>query len=116
MNGSGPTSGQAASGLSLASIGFQALGNVTSAEGTAAGDKYKAAELDRAAQYFDSAIAMGGGKNAGPFVAKAENIAQAQGQREAFELLLRQAIGASELRRDLAPRPHGRSRPRRRRA
>jgi len=51
MNGSGPTSGQAASGLSLASIGFQALGDVTSAEGTAAGDKYKAAELDRAAQY-----------------------------------------------------------------
>lgn len=58
--------------------------------------------LSRAAQYFDSAIAMGGGKNAGPLVAKAENIAQAQGQREAFELLLRQAIGASELRRDLA--------------
>jgi predicted anti-sigma-YlaC factor YlaD len=58
--------------------------------------------LSRAAQHFDAAIAIGGGKNAGPFVAKAENIAQVQGQREAFELLLRKAMEASELRRDLA--------------
>lgn len=58
--------------------------------------------LTRAAQYFDSAIEIGGGKNAGPFVSKAESIALAQGQREAFELLLRKAVEASELRRDLA--------------
>ncbi len=58
--------------------------------------------LNRAAQFFDDAIAIGGGKNAGPLVAKAENIAQAQGQREDFELLLRKAMAASELRRDLA--------------
>lgn len=58
--------------------------------------------IPRAAEYFDSAIAISGGKSAGPFVAKAESVAQAQGQREAFELLLRKAIEASDLRRDLA--------------
>ena len=58
--------------------------------------------LTRAAQYFDSAIGISGGKNAGPFVGKAESVALAQGQREAFEMLLRKAIEASELRRDLA--------------
>jgi predicted anti-sigma-YlaC factor YlaD len=57
--------------------------------------------MDKAAQYFDAAIAMSGGKNAGPFVAKAENIALAQGQRDAFEMLLQKAMEASELRRDL---------------
>ena len=58
--------------------------------------------IPRAAEYFDSAIAISGGKSAGPFVAKAESVAQAQGHREAFELLLRKAIEASDLRRDLA--------------
>jgi predicted anti-sigma-YlaC factor YlaD len=58
--------------------------------------------MARAAQYFDAAIAMGGGKNAGPLVAKAENVALAQGQRPEFEQLLQKAIEASALRPDLA--------------
>ncbi len=53
MSGSTPglTSGNAASGLSLASIGFQALGSVEQGMGTASADTYKSEELDRAAQY-----------------------------------------------------------------
>jgi hypothetical protein len=37
--------------LSLASMGFSAAGSLESAKGTASADQYKAAELDRAAQY-----------------------------------------------------------------
>lgn len=52
--------------------------------------------------YFDRAIAAGAGRNAGPYVAKAEALALPAGDRAAFESLLRQALVAGALRRDLA--------------
>ncbi len=55
----------------------------------------------RAVNYFDRAIAAGGGKNAGIFVAKAEAIAQPAGDRAAFEALLQQSLAAAANRRDL---------------
>jgi hypothetical protein len=56
----------------------------------------------RAVTYFDRAIAAGGGKNAGVFVARAEAIAQPAGDRPAFEALLKQALAAAADRRDLS--------------
>jgi hypothetical protein len=47
----GGASGGVASGLSLASMGLTAASAITSSEGIAAADTYKAATLDRAAQY-----------------------------------------------------------------
>jgi predicted anti-sigma-YlaC factor YlaD len=58
--------------------------------------------LAKATQYFDQAIADSAGRSAGPFVAKAEGAALAQGQRAEFERLLHQAVAVSDLRRDLA--------------
>ena len=55
----------------------------------------------QAIAYFDQAIAASAGKNAGPFVAKAEGIALPAGDRTEFDVLLRQAIVASDNRRDL---------------
>ena len=55
----------------------------------------------QAAQYFDQAIALGAGKNAGPLVAKAESIALPAGDRPAFDALLKQALTASEMQHDL---------------
>jgi TRAP transporter T-component len=55
----------------------------------------------RATAYFDHGIALGGGRNAGAFMAKAEGIALPAGDRAGFEALLRQALRASEARRDL---------------
>lgn len=55
----------------------------------------------KARQYFDQAIEMGAGAQAGPYVAKAEAIALADGDRPAFETLLRQALAASDKRTDL---------------
>lgn len=52
--------------------------------------------------YFDQAIAFSGGRNAGAFVAKAEGWALPVNNRPAFEALLRQALAASETRRDLS--------------
>lgn len=57
--------------------------------------------VPQAAAYFDRAIAAGGNRNAGAFVAKAENIAQPAGDRAAFEALLREALAAATARRDL---------------
>ena len=56
----------------------------------------------QAATYFDQAIALGGGKNAGAFVAKAEGIALPAHDRPAFEVLLQQAVTASKSKRDLS--------------
>jgi predicted anti-sigma-YlaC factor YlaD len=56
----------------------------------------------QAAAYFDQAIEAGGGHNAGPYVAKAEAIAQPAGDRAAFEALLKQALLVSEKRTDLS--------------
>jgi predicted anti-sigma-YlaC factor YlaD len=55
----------------------------------------------QAAIYFDQAIALGAGQKAGPFVDKAEALAQAAGDRPAFEALLRQALAVSASRPDL---------------
>ena len=55
----------------------------------------------KALAYFDQAIAISAGLNAGPYVAKAEAIALAAGDRSGFEALLRQALAASEKRPDL---------------
>jgi hypothetical protein len=52
--------------------------------------------------YFDQAIALGAGRNAGAFLAKAEGWALPAHDRPAFESLLRQALAASEMRRDLS--------------
>ncbi len=60
-----------------------------------------AGSVQEAARYFDRAIALGGGKNAGAYVAKAEGIALAAGDRAAFEALLRQALLASKGTRNL---------------
>ena len=54
-----------------------------------------------ATKYFDQAIALGRGMNAGAFVAKAEAIAQPDGDRSNFESLLRQALAANKKREDL---------------
>ena len=56
----------------------------------------------KATAYFDEAIALAAGQQAGPLVAKAEAIAQAAGDRVAFEALLRQALAASAQSKDLA--------------
>lgn len=58
--------------------------------------------LQQATAYFDAAIATGGGKSAGAFVAKAESIAQPTGDRKAFEALLHHALDASAARRTVA--------------
>ena len=58
--------------------------------------------LVKAEQYFDAAITISQGKNAGPYIAKAEGIALAQGQREAFEILLKKAMETSDKHPDLS--------------
>jgi predicted anti-sigma-YlaC factor YlaD len=55
----------------------------------------------RAAAYFDRAIATGGNKNAGVFVARAEAIELPAGHRAAFEALLRKALVAGVNRPNL---------------
>lgn len=54
-----------------------------------------------AIRFFDQAIALGQGRSAGPYVAKAESIALPAGDRQAFEQLLGQALAASADRRDM---------------
>lgn len=56
----------------------------------------------KAAAFFDQAFALSGGKNPGPLVAKAEAIAQAAGDRPAFEALLKQALAVSAGRTDMS--------------
>jgi hypothetical protein len=55
-----------------------------------------------ATQYFDQAIRLGAGRNAGAWVAKAEAIALPAQDRPAFEALLQQALSASQQHRDLS--------------
>jgi hypothetical protein len=45
------TSGQAAGGMSLAATGFKMYGDYLESRGVAAGEKFKAAELEQQAQY-----------------------------------------------------------------
>jgi predicted anti-sigma-YlaC factor YlaD len=61
-----------------------------------------AGSASTAAAYFNQAIAISAGLNAGPYVAKAETIALPAGDRPAFEALLKQALAASEKRADLS--------------
>jgi hypothetical protein len=56
----------------------------------------------KAALFFDQAFAISGGKSPGPLVDKAEAIAQAAGDRPAFEALLKQALAVSAQRTDLS--------------
>lgn len=58
-------------------------------------------QLKQAGLYFDQAIEMGAGRNAGAYVAKAEGIAQPAGDKVAFEALLRLALTASERQANL---------------
>ncbi|MDP3133498.1 MAG: TRAP transporter TatT component family protein, partial [Burkholderiaceae bacterium] len=46
--------------------------------------------------------ALGGGRSAAPYVAKAESIALPAGDRPTFEALLRAALAASAARRDMS--------------
>jgi len=55
----------------------------------------------QALRYFDQAIALGGQRSAAPWMAKAENVAQAAGDRDSFEALLRQALAVSAAHPDL---------------
>jgi predicted anti-sigma-YlaC factor YlaD len=55
----------------------------------------------QAMRYFDQAIALGGSRNAGPLVAKAEGVALPAGDRAAFESLLRQALTVSQQQPDI---------------
>jgi predicted anti-sigma-YlaC factor YlaD len=48
--------------------------------------------MRQAETYFNRAIAAGAGRSAGPWVAKAETLALAAGDRAGFEAMLRQAI------------------------
>lgn len=56
----------------------------------------------QAATYFDRATALGGGRNAGVFLARAEALALPAGDRPGFEALLRQALVAADVQRDLS--------------
>lgn len=58
--------------------------------------------VPKAAAYFDQAIALGEGRSAAPYVAKAESIALPAGDRPTFEALLRAALAASAARRDMS--------------
>jgi predicted anti-sigma-YlaC factor YlaD len=54
-----------------------------------------------AADFFDRAIAVSGGKSAGAYVSKAESIALPAGDRAAFDALLHLALDASKGERSL---------------
>lgn len=56
----------------------------------------------QARAYFAQAATLAAGRQAGVFVAQAEALALPAGDRPAFEALLRQALAASEVRRDVS--------------
>jgi len=58
--------------------------------------------MRQAEAYFDRAIAAGAGRNAGPWVAKAETLALAAGDRASFEAQLKQAITIATVYPSLA--------------
>ena len=55
----------------------------------------------KATRYFDQAIDLSGGQEAGPYVAKAENVALPAEDKKLFEQLLRQALDISQQHRSL---------------
>lgn len=58
--------------------------------------------LQQAEIYFDRAIADGGSRSAGPYVAKAEALSLPAGDRVHFEALLRQALATAAAHPDLS--------------
>jgi hypothetical protein len=76
-------------------------GSLTSLMGTFEANR-PGGSATQATLYFDQAISLGAGRNAGVLVAKAEAVALPAGDRPAFEYLLKQALDASELQRDLS--------------
>jgi hypothetical protein len=75
-------------------------GALASLMGTLEGAKVGGSN-QKAKAYFDQAIALGDGREAGPFVAKAEGIALPADDRKQFEMLLNQAIEISQKHRSL---------------
>ena len=57
---------------------------------------------EQAVAYFDRAVAAGGGRSAGPYVAQAEALALPAGDRATFEARLRTALAVAAAHRDLA--------------
>ena len=75
-------------------------GALASLMGTLEGAKVGGSR-QKAQAYFDQAIALGDGREAGPFVAKAEGVALPAEDRKQFELWLKQAIDISQKHRSL---------------
>jgi hypothetical protein len=55
----------------------------------------------QALRYFDQAIALGGARSAGPWLAKAEGVAQPAADRAAFDALLLQALQVAAAHPDM---------------
>jgi predicted anti-sigma-YlaC factor YlaD len=75
-------------------------GSLASLMGTLEGAKVGGSR-QKAQAYYDQAIALGKGLEAGPFVAKAEGVALPAEDRKQFEKLLKQAIDISQQHRSL---------------
>lgn len=75
-------------------------GALASLMGTLEGAKVGGSR-QKAQAYYDQAIALGKGLEAGPFVAKAEGVALPEEDRKQFEKLLKQAIDISQQHRSL---------------
>jgi hypothetical protein len=75
-------------------------GALASLMGTLEGAKVGGSR-QKAQAYFDQAIALGQGQEAGPYVAKAEGVALPAEDRELFEKLLTRAIDISQQHRSL---------------
>jgi hypothetical protein len=75
-------------------------GALASLMGTLEGAKVGGSR-QKAQAYFDQAITLGKGKEAGPYVAKAEGVAVPAEDRKQFEHLLKQALDISQQHRSL---------------
>ena len=75
-------------------------GALASLMGTLEGAKVGGSR-QKAQAYFDRAIALGQGQEAGPYVAKAEGVALPAEDRKQFEQLLKQALDISQQHRSL---------------
>jgi predicted anti-sigma-YlaC factor YlaD len=75
-------------------------GALASLMGTLEGAKVGGSR-QKAQTYYDRAIALGKGQEAGPYVAKAEGVALPAEDRKQFEQLLKQALDISQHHRSL---------------
>jgi predicted anti-sigma-YlaC factor YlaD len=75
-------------------------GALASLMGTLEGAKVGGSR-QKAQAYYDQAIALGKGQEAGPYVAKAEGVALPAEDRKQFEQLLKQALDISQQHRSL---------------